>query len=105
MIFSSFAEQSRMDCLLTMHISVTRDDGLWKNYSSPVLPHCARPVADEEKEEEEKEENDDDDEKIGNLRAAKFCSCGGIKLPMSLSNVALATDRPVNVCSVFLRLS
>ena len=87
------------DRLVTMHISAARSDGLWKNYSSPGLPHRARPVTDEEEEEE-----DDDDEKIGNLRATKFCSCGGIELRMSPSGVVLATDRPVNVGGVFLRL-
>ena len=62
-----------------------------------MLPHCARPVTDEEEE--------DDDEKIRNLRATKFCLCGETEVRMSPSDVALPTDRPLNIGSVFLRLS
>ena len=68
-----------------------------ENHSSSVLPHRARPVTDEEEE--------DDDGKIRNLRATKFCSCGETEVRISPSDVALATDRPLNVGSVFLRLS
>ena len=61
-----------------MHTSIACGNILCKNQTCPALPQSARSVTEEEDEEE------DDDEKIGNLRATKFCSCGETKVSISL---------------------
>ena len=67
-----------------MHTSIARGNVLCKNQNCPLLPQSARAVTEEEEEEDEEEEHDDDDEKVGNLRATKFCSPGETKVRISL---------------------
>ena len=64
-----------------MHTSIARGNVLCKNQNCPLLPQSARAVTEEEEEEDEEE---DDDEKVGNLRATKFCSPEETKVRISL---------------------
>ena len=65
-----------------MHTSIARGNVFCKNQNFPVLPQSSRSVTEEEEDEEE-EEDDDDDEKVGTLRATKFCSPGETKVRIS----------------------
>ena len=85
-----------------MHTSIARGNVFCKNQNFPVLPQSSRPVTEEEEDEEEEEE-EDDDEKVGTLRATKFCSPGETNVRISPLGLALVIERPVYAGGVFFR--
>ena len=82
MIYLGIVEQEKINCLVTMHTSITRGDVWCKYQISPALPQGARSLTEEEEEE------DDDDEKIQKSRMRKNCSSVNAKVSTSLEGIA-----------------
>ena len=77
MIYLGIVEQEKNNRLVTMHISIAREDVWCKYQICLALPQGARSLTEEEEEEE-------DDERIQKLRMRKICSSVNTKIQMGL---------------------